>query len=611
MEDLEKIKQRIWERMELKLQDRGYSPYMSAARNLKKFASLESSRLAKFQIKERLFANISEMTSERVALHSSDKVGITYFGKFKNFFIQKKILATAMCAVFIFIPIFEFIPMVSAGANTTIEVSQGLVSILRDGENILVEDQFVLNQGDKVTASQDSLAHIYFIDDSRITLGPGSEVVLTEIYVDSDNRAKTEVVIDQLSGEIWTQVLNLVSKDSFFAHRFPDGEISVSQRASFNVKVDEGVEIKVARNLINVMLSHGDKIHQGTLGQGVKMLVAEEVLVEELSSEEESDIWWTFNLAFEKSYARTVEEKYKEDAIKRVLILPGNPLYKLKTFQEDVQSLISFTKSAKMEFANRQVENRLREAQALSAQGEAEMAEQTLVLYEEAVNTALELNAENAIVTSVDEVQKELMTSVETDIMNSVLDSTVNLSLENAAFSVSQKLQKVPDLIEVGDFETAQMYLESYRDESKALLTQLENLAMDERGAIVESLLEQKIHDLQMLRIIAAMPAFVETIDVNAQILQDINLMVLSLRERELNHLTEFFNTDSYEEDAQMLIYSKLKNNPDLDSLIVGQLEEIEENLNQGSASGLVVEMIEIAAPVDHRLNSLADETQD
>lgn len=611
MEDLEKIKKRIWNRMEPKLRDRGYSPYISAARNLKKFASLESSRLAKFQIKERLFANISEMALESVASLSVGRGKIAYFDKFKSFFVQKKIWATVLCAVFVFMPIFDFIPMVFAGANSTIEVSQGLVSILRDGKHISVEDQFVLNQGDKVTVSQDSLAHIYFIDDSRMTLGPGSEVVLTEIYVDPDNRAKTEVVIDQLSGQVWTQVLNLVSKDSFFAHRFPDGEISVSQRASFNVKVDEDIEIKVARNLINVMLSHGDKIHQGTLGQGVKMLVTEEVLFEELSDEEESDIWWTFNLAFEKSYARTVEEKYKEDAIKRVLILPGNPLYKLKTFQEDVQSLISFTKDAKMEFVNRQVENRLQEARALSAQGETEMAEQALALYEEAVSSALQLDAENAIITSADGVQKELMTSVETDIINSVVDSTANLSLENAAFTVSQKLQKVPDLIEIGDFETVQIYLESYRDESKALLTQLENLVMDERGAVVESLLEQKLHDLQMLRIIAAMPAFVETINVNAQILQDINLMVLSLRERELNHLTEFFNTDSYEEDAQMLIYSKLKNTSGLDSMIVSQLEEIEENLNQESSSGLVVEMIETVAPVDHRLNSLTHQPQD
>ena len=594
MEDLENIKKRIWEKMEPKLQGRGYSPYFSAARSLKAFAHLESSKLNKFQIKERLFDSLSDREAP-----------LLFFSKFKSLFAQKKILSFVFCAVLIFIPIFEFVPMVSAGANNTLEVSQGLVTILREGEEIFVDDDFVLHQGDKVSVSADSLAHIYFIDDSRMTLGPGSEVVLTEIYVHPDNRARTEVVVDQLSGEIWTQVLNLVSKDSFFAHRFPDGEISVSQRASFNVKIEDGVEIKVARNLIDVMVSNDGKIHQGTLGQGVKMSIMGEVLIDELSKLEESDIWWTFNLAFEKSYARTVEDKYKEDAIKRVLILPGNPLYKLKTFQENIQSFISFTQNSKMEFAERVAENRLREAQALSAQGESEMAEQALVLYEEAVGEALALNVQDEIVVSAEEAQKELMTSIETGVLDSVAASTSALNFEDAAFTVSQKLQKVPDLIEAGGFETAQIYLESYRDESKALLTQLENFEMEERNSVVESLLEQKLHDLQMLRIIGAMPAFSHVLDVNVQVLQDLNMIVLSLRERELNHLEEFFNTTVYEEEAQQMIYSKLKNSSELEPSIVGKLEEIEDSLNQGSSSGLVVEMIETAAPVDNRLQFL------
>ena len=68
------------------------------------------------------------------------------------------------------------------------------------------------------------------------------------------------------------QVLNIVGKDSFFSHRFPDGEISVSQRASFDVDVGvDSTRIEVARNLVDVMVNEGDQVYTGTLGQGVKM----------------------------------------------------------------------------------------------------------------------------------------------------------------------------------------------------------------------------------------------------------------------------------------------------------------------------------------------------
>jgi len=63
----------------------------------------------------------------------------------------------------------------------------------------------------------------------------------------------------------------------------------------------------------------------------------------QLPDELEQDVWWDFNLAYGKIHLRDVDERYKNEAIERAIILPGNPLYVFKTFRETVQETFTFS----------------------------------------------------------------------------------------------------------------------------------------------------------------------------------------------------------------------------------------------------------------------------
>ena len=91
----------------------------------------------------------------------------------------------------------------------------------------------------------------------------------------------------------------------------------------------------------------------------------------------------------------------------------------------------------------------------------------------------------------------------------------------------------VSDLIENGNYDLAMQYLTNYKDESHAILLDLESVPLENRQAVIITLLDQKLADLQMLRILA--------VDVDAQTLQEMSMIILSLREREMNHLSDFF----------------------------------------------------------------------
>ncbi len=595
-------KRRIWANIEGKLPDRCIS------RALRNASDVSISRLNKFQIKEKLF---DALPDSRLGSSCSEKI--------KTMFMRKRVMSLAVLTfffAFIFAPIFKFAPMASADSDNILEVYQGSALITRGGVSISVTDQTQVLQGDKIEVANDSIAHLYFLDDSQMTLGPGTVLVVTEVYVNPGNKARTEVVVDQFAGRSWTQVLNLVGKDSFFSFRFPNGEISVRQRSSFDVDVSQdGAKIEVAKNLLEVMINQGEKIHSGTLGQGVKMDVnGENIKTDELSDADKNDVWWKFNLAFEKSYARTVDEKYKKEAIARVLILPGNPFYKLKTFQESLQSFVSFSKSAKQELAVQRAQNRLSEAQSLIAQGKNDRVESVLNDYQTAVDEAVKLSGGDKILAGTEAVQKEVLSFQDTDDNTELLKISVNTALaassqdqaeknENLLLSASQRLHIVPDLIENGAFDLAYKYLTYYRDESRAILADLETVPLENREALIMNLLDQKLKDLQMLRIIAAMSA----INVDAQTFQEMSMMVLSLRERELNHLSEFFTATAENREVQILLYSKLKNSVDLGENVTEMLSKVE---NQLSGSGLVVDLKITEASRDPRLDSHSYESQ-
>jgi len=536
-ENIAQAKKRIWNKMQSKLPERGVSSFQPALSALRTASeNLEVSRLKRVQVKERLLSTLPEREAKRFAF------------SFSGF--PKRTFAVATLSAFfafLFVPVFQG-PQVYAESLNTLEVAQGNVYV--NGE--LVGDNVNLREGDTVFTDAGAMAHIVMLDDSRITLAPRTQVTLTTVDVDSQDRSVTSVVLDQSQGRVWAQVVNLEDQESYLILRFPNGAVTLNHRATVDVRIaEEETELQVVQNLVRVSVSNGEE-YEGTLGKGARMLISGEVELDRLTVSAENDVWWSFNDAYGKDYLRHLDEKYTDESVKRIVILPGNPLYIFKTFREEVQEVLTFRRSAKQDLVAQHAQNRLDEASILMKDGDVEAAELVMNDYKQKV----------ALIDNV-------------DLLKTGLDGGQN----GAVFSASQKLRLVPELLEAGDFDGAAEYLAAYRDESLSLLAHLESLTLEDRGPVVSELLEKKLEDFQMLRVISSMSEAESFDGLEANMLEELSMMVLSLRERSLNNLSEFFAHTEYNLDAQREMYSRLMETVDLSPALSEQFDEAESNI--------------------------------
>ena len=581
-------KKRIWSRLQGKLPERElsvYQPILSVLRNQK----TPLSRLKRVQFKERIL----DVLPDRIPATS---------------FFSRRLLAGATLLLILgvtFTPILEMTPSASASSTNLLEVVEGEVRV--NGNR--VGDRVLLQTGDQISTGEDAMAHLYFLDDSRVTLGPGSQVDIVDTQIDPKNRADTQVKLRLESGRLWVQVLNLVSSESTFTVEFPEGSATVDSRASFDITTDDGTQISVARNLIAVNVHTATGSYEGILGQGATLLAGEEVNMESLPPEISDDVWWSFNLAYGKSYARQLDESYKQENVDRAVILPGNPLYFLKTFRENVQISLTFSSEAKEELLVQQAENRLNEAQVLLAQGETEAAEQVLQVYQATVHNALENSDNEGMLALVEETQKGVLVSQEVDagltLLEEHLVSSSALIPSDASektgvqmLSASQKLQRVPDLIANGDLNQALADLSAYQSESISILAQLESVALEEREAVISTLLDQKLKDIQILRVIASMPDLSQVLDVDGAILDQLSMMVLSLREKELTELSKFFESTTYNVALQYDVYSRLRDHTEITPELTEQFENVEQELSTSGGAEVVMDVAPVVEPL-------------
>lgn len=587
--DIEIAKQRIWARMNDKLPDRGLSPYQGLVTQMKSLSLPSVSRLQRVQYKEHL---LDVLPDRKEAVFA-----------FKRLWGAGTLLAVLSL---VFMPILQLAPRTLASSVNQLEVVQG--TVLLNGN--VVSGSTVVREGDSIETQEDAMAHLYFVDDSRMTLAPSSSVSLVNAEVNPYNKADTRIEVHQSSGRAWVQVLNLVSKDSYFWVSFPGGEAHVNNRASFDLSVGLETRLAVARNRVELSFFDEDTAYAGTLGQGAEWIQSEEAVSTHLISEEQkAELWWDFNDHYGTTYASLVDSNYKEELALHANMLPTNPFYFLKTFREDVQVSLAFTSSAKEELLVKQAESRLDEAQVLLAQGETDAAQEVLTVYQATVAEALENSDNGILLARLEEKQKQIFTASASDESTAIFEDHLssstallssNLEEKTAAklSSASQNLERIPDLLANGFFDQALNDLLLYQEKSLSILTELETVAMEDREAVVSALLDQKLNDIQLLRIIASMPEASESMPVDTQILEQMSMMVLSLKEGELAELSEFFESTDYDVSVQHNVYTRLKNNLDLDEELSEQFDtleaELENSINAGTEPLVEIEELSI-----------------
>ncbi|QQR55459.1 FecR domain-containing protein [Candidatus Peregrinibacteria bacterium] len=551
--NIELAKRRIWKRLEAKLPDREnvhFAPVFSALRF--GVQDLPLSQLKKVQAKEHLL----DLLPERELTPA------------KAFFPSRLLSLGTLSLMLgvLFVPLMDLMPSVAASSQNVLELVEGQVYV----NGVQVKGTTLLQVGDSVETGEGSLAHLTFVDDSRLTLGPSSKVDIVDAWIDPADRSKSHVELLQEEGRSWSQVLNLTDEASFAVH-FPQGKVWVNQRASFDLQVsEEAATVEVARNLVELEVKAADGVYSGFLGQGAELSVSSSIETQEISEEDQKDVWWTFNLAYGKAYARTLDENYKRENISHASILPGNPFYFLKTFRESLQVSFAFTEGAKQDVLLQQAETRLNEAQALLAQGETESAAAVMKVYEETVEAVEATSPSEALLVLEDEVQKEALTDH--------VDMKTNTMLQ-AHLDANASLQLVPDLIAEGQFDEAVAVLEAYNQSSLSLVADLQDLNMEDREAAVSQLLDQKLADVQLLKVIATMPELSESVDMNASVLKELSVMALSLREKEMDSFDAYFEATKDELSVQEDLYEHIKNDASIPSQLEEQFNEIEEQM--------------------------------
>jgi len=587
--------------LESRLPNRGMSTFKEEVSILRSVAeNIKIQRLRRVQIKERIMDLLPERTPTFTNGFAKPNSGLTGIFSRKSFAM---VSLFALCATFI-LPVFHTTRKAEAAPENTMQIVEGNVTVNGMAINEALNGNIItLQAGDTVATGPDALAHITFVDDTRLSLSPNTEIKILESQVDPKNSTQSSVAVLEKKGRVFAQVVNLVSDEAYFTLYFNYGSVSVNQRASFDTQVgDYETKVIVARNLVNATLNptanSGEFAYEGMIGQGAEMTIKDGIVKTNATEEDiVDDVWWSFNLAYSTAYIRQLDESYKQENIKRALILPGNPLYFLKTFREDVQTALAFTTSAKTEIMVEQAQNRLDEAQTLIAQNKPELARQTMEVYEDTIATVSEQavvedlagNTElsETLAAITDETNKEVLVSAQ---------NSETVSLLGAGLTPSQKLQLVPDLIAEGNLEDANRLLSDYQNESLSLLVELENVPMEQRETATSDLLDQKLNDIQLLRVIASLPEMQNQtdlqVDLGDAVLSQLSLMVLSLRERELNNLATTLNTTDSAGTEDL--YTRLKESTDMTSAMSDQLTAVEEQLNAPQDQAVVnVEVID------------------
>ena len=565
-DSLERAKQRIWNKMEPKLPSRSLTPYQNTLRKLRSGMPEMPSRLVQVQNKEALLEKLPTRKPVFQAFLKRATASLSF----------------AMVLLAFLVPFPSQTQIVAASSNNMLEIDQG--SVLLNGVEVK-ESSTLITEGDVIETQPGALAHLKLMDDSRVSLAPESSVTLKSLHASS--KSSTGIVLE-VEGQVWAQSVNLSSKYAYLEIQFPSGKASLNPISSISIQSnEEGDKVEVARNLVDIETS----AYTGTIGQGAGILLSREsneVIGSEIfnfEDDQQGELWWNYNLAYGKAYTRLLDERYTQEAIKRVTILPGNPFYPVKTFREDVHEALA-SGEQKKELIVKHSQNRLAEAKVLISQGRDKAAETALKDFNEIVVESVE-KGESETLEALEEVvkseQKELMVSdlsKENESINDAVDSAaltltdgdISESSEVLAESASQKLARIPDLISEGEIELALTLLEEYQSTSLSILKELDAVPQEEREAVIADLLESKLSDLSTLRAIARTEAL-QDFDAEAVVYSDLSGMVLSLRESSFTSLSEFFNSSNYDVSVQRELFERLMGNSQLSEEVTEQME--------------------------------------
>jgi len=131
----------------------------------------------------------------------------------------------------------EIFPADASAPVAIVKKVSGTVTVVRQGQNILAANGLEIWENDTLRTGRDGSIGIVFNDDTFLSLGPGSVLVIDE-FVFAPNQGKFSIVIRMLKGTA-AYLSGLISKLSPDSAHFKTPTASIGIRGTkFVVKVE-------------------------------------------------------------------------------------------------------------------------------------------------------------------------------------------------------------------------------------------------------------------------------------------------------------------------------------------------------------------------------------
>ncbi|MBI5151982.1 FecR domain-containing protein [Candidatus Peregrinibacteria bacterium] len=286
----------------------------------------------KAMIKERIFSEIEKT--------------VDMFWLFKTKFIFKKVATYALVAIIMVTGVFSFITRPEAAfahPTSVLREIEGDVVVLRAGQTLVAQEDFVLYQND-IIDTRDGTATIKYFDNSVSRLNKNTKITLSKLFSD-DKALITKIELNFDSGEAWSMVFDLFN-DSFFSVRGNEFEANVVDRATFSVSASQDkTEIGVFQNLIDLTTKTNGYSEKSVVLKGYKAVVEQGkrskpqiTRVTDRGMPFDQREWFEKNMKKDKEYiARVVQEQSSAhlaasapDTLEESLYLPLSEIEKLR-----------------------------------------------------------------------------------------------------------------------------------------------------------------------------------------------------------------------------------------------------------------------------------------
>ncbi len=319
---------------------------------------------------------------------------------------MKKILFIIILIVFVSASISTVfamteIKMIPQPIVSVVSVEGGAQIKKVDSDNwISLSKNEILTTGDMIKTFDDSKVSVNFYDNTVSHVGPNSEIIFDELFIDQENYAKTKVGLGVTVGRVWSRIIQLMDKDAVFevsssatvaTVRGTVFDFEVTNEGIVNVySVENIIEVATVKNREKVdettkqKIKEKEIINKINLPQGLAAIVdqkkdakeLEEIITEIVPEKIKQGVWFEENKKADEQFTEEIKKK-QEEVIKEIAgILPDSGLYKIKRIVEKTKTAMIIDPEEKQELAIAFANRRLAEAQQLNKVGKKAMVEE-------------------------------------------------------------------------------------------------------------------------------------------------------------------------------------------------------------------------------------------